>query len=420
MGFASLLLKVDNEVGASLNYENEYDVEAISDFLILCNAVIVFEFCGYSKRAVELATGMVIVETSEGEPASFALMIVEDETSLMAVVETSDGKVVNDAVLRHCFQLWRMEYLRTRIAGCYFPRVLNGNVWGPFPHTSTYREIQNLLLFFLRFLGCNTESTSCKAPVALDELNAQIAAASAHKRESIDNDDFDGAKKHHLQLKLLEEKRVVLLKVVEAAAIETISETTGAEIATWSWWWDVDVYVNDSSGWIVQRTKAGWEARPNLSGPVTFTVPASSITRHPPSFGWTTVEAESSALRVSSVSVPFRFQSWPGVSSCPSRIYGAALTLLMSVIGKLGECCSPRPEAGKDAGSDLSTPLISTEGLTFPHPTTLAGRTSMSLTEDEAGRRSWPTRMPSQQGRYTEMPERAFSARPSNRPSPKT
>jgi len=241
---------------------------------------------------------------------------------------------------------------------------LNGNVWGPFPHTSTYQEIQKMLLFFLRVLCCNAESTSSKAT---DVESTDIEAANA--------------------------------------------ETAAARVPSWSWCWNVDVYVNDSSGWIVQRTKAGWEVRPNLSGPVMFT--ANVVTRRPPKSGWTVVEAESSTLNVFSVSMPFRFQSWPNVASWPSRIHGATLTPLMSGIRRLGERCSisSRAEVGKGTGSDHSTPLISTEA-DVENPTTHTARGAMSLTEGEVGDCDWPPRTTSQRGTSTEMLERASSARP--------
>jgi hypothetical protein len=106
-------------------------------------------------------------------------------------------------------------------------------------------------------LGWNAKGAAAEAPVTLGELNVQIAAARERKLKIITLDNFGEANKHHLQLKVLEEQKIVLLKALAPPTIEPISATTGAENATWSWWWCVDVYVNDSSGWIIQRTSAG-------------------------------------------------------------------------------------------------------------------------------------------------------------------
>ena len=544
--FASLLLKVDNEMGGSLIYEAGYDVESISTFLILCNAIIFFEFCGYSKRAVELATGVAIVhcenskdeqakDANDGAPrshfqklgtigaklvspliwlyrqilspliwlynidcgAAFKAPVTLDELKVQIAaasarkqesIDNEDWKVM----MKHHLQLkvleekrvvlleemaapgsetiseitggealrlfsqklsaigaklaspliwlykklfsprpptpltkfeatvklsmWLRRYsyarwVRTRIGGCYFPRVLNGNVWGPFPYTSTYRHVYNLLLFCVRCLPWSAESAAVKATVTVDELNAQIVAVSERKQKSIAINDFDHAKKHHLQLEVLEEEKVVLLKALAAPAIETISETTGAETATWSWWWSVDVYVNDTSGWIIQRTSTGWEARPELSGNSKFA--SNGVTRYPPSSGWTAVDAGPSTAKMSSVCVPLRFQSWPDVSSWPSRIHGVMLAPLISVIRGLWEQCSPNPKAvAKGLGSDLATPLVPTEA-DVENPTIHPGRRTTPQTEGEFG--DWdymPPRMSSHRGSYVEMPERASSARP--------
>jgi hypothetical protein len=269
----------------------------------------------------------------------------------------------------------------------------------------------NLLLFCVRCLPWSA-SAAVKAPVTVDELNAQIAAVSERKQKSIAINDFDHAKKHHLQLEVLEEEKVVLLKALAAPTIETISETTGAETATWSWWWSVDVYVNESSGWVIQRTSTGWEARPELSGNSKLT--SNGVTRYPPSSGWTAVDAGPSTAKMSSVCVPLRFQSWPDVSSWPSRIHGAMLAPLVSVIRGLWEQYSPNlGAAAKGLGSDLATPLISTEA-DVENPTMRAGRESMSLTEGDVQDWDWPPKTPSQRDSYMEMPERASSARPSS------
>jgi hypothetical protein len=50
-------------------------------------------------------------------------------------------------------------------------------------------------------------------------LDVQIAAVSERKQESLAIDDFDAAKKYHLQLKMLEEEKVVLLKALAAPAV---------------------------------------------------------------------------------------------------------------------------------------------------------------------------------------------------------
>ena len=211
---------------------------------------------------------------------------------------------------------------------------------------------------------------------------------------------------------------MVLLKVLAAPAIEPFSETAAAETDTWSWWWCVDVYVNDSSGWIIQRTSAGWEACPKLSALPHFKVDGPS--RYPPSSGWTAVDASSSTapVDVSSVRLPFRFQSWPDVSSWPSQIYGTIVAPPVSVIRGLWEQRNPDLGAvAKGLGSDLSAPLVSTEA-DAENPAMCAGRRTMSQTEGEFGERNYvPPRMPSRRGSDVEMPERASSARPSNNSS---
>jgi hypothetical protein len=112
--FASLLLKVDSEVGDSLNYEAGYNVESISAFLISCNAVICFEFGGYSKRAVELATGAAIVccETPKDDEAPRPFF-----QKLLAIVSPLSAKLVS-------LLIWLYKKLRA---------IVNGDVATP-PH----------------------------------------------------------------------------------------------------------------------------------------------------------------------------------------------------------------------------------------------------------------------------------------------
>ena len=108
--FGSLLLKVDNEMGAALAYEAGYNIESIAIFLILCNVIIVFEFVGYTKRAVELATAVVIVATSKSDLAKGAEEAAKAGAAATepSTTEENDDKAVESVCLtmaktmRHC------------------------------------------------------------------------------------------------------------------------------------------------------------------------------------------------------------------------------------------------------------------------------------------------------------------------------
>ena len=76
-----------------------------------------------------------------------------------------------------------------------------------------------------------------------------------------------------------------------------------------SLFWDVTVYVNDTSGWVLRRTSLGWEIAPNLSADAKFV--AKGANPYPPKSGWVTVEPASSMVDVSSATAPFRWQGRP-------------------------------------------------------------------------------------------------------------
>ena len=148
---------------------------------------------------------------------------------------------------------------------------------------------------------------------------------------------------------------------------------------------------------------------------ICITLCAPSLFNGCPSFPHLVRNIYWSSWYVSSVRLPFRFQSWPDVSSWPSRIYGTILAPPVSVIRGLFEQRNPDLGAvAKGLGSDLSVPLVSTE-VDAENPAMCAGRRTMSQTEGEFGERDYvPPRMPSRRGSDVEMPERASSARPSS------
>ena len=80
-------------------------------------------------------------------------------------------------------------------------------------------------------------------------------------------------------------------------------------VPSWSLFWDVTVYVNDKSGWVLRRTSLGWEIAPNWSADAKYIV--KDATPYPPKSGWETVEPASSMVNISSISVPLRWQGRP-------------------------------------------------------------------------------------------------------------
>jgi hypothetical protein len=300
--FASLLLKVDNEVGASLAYEDGYNIEYISIFLILCNVIIVFEFVGYFKRAVELATGVVIVATSKSDLAKCAEEAAKADAAATdsSTTEENDDKAVGsmcltmaktiESTIKKTFKMVTTcggEKKKEKndsidpaliVEGFYFPRVLNGHVWGPFSHTNTYREMYNLLLWCSHCVYVCLRCSSwnfCQTFSDSEGVDAKVKS------------DDEGADHPEPGLQ------------------------TG--VISWSLFWDVTVYVNDTSGWVLRRTSLGWEIAPNLSSEAKYV--AKGATTYPPKSGWETVESASSIVNISSVSVPLR---WQGRSMMPT------------------------------------------------------------------------------------------------------
>jgi hypothetical protein len=267
--FASVLVKVDNEVGDSLGYESGYDISAISALLVFSNALILVEFVGYCKRAVELATGMAVVVTSESE---VAIRRAEEEAAAhLAPGDTHPRPTKTKKT--------------DPTAGLYFPRVLNGTIWEPFPNTNTYRSVYNLLSLCARrvhvWVACADRDTG-KASLGVDHDRSAVAEISSG-----------------------------------------FGYAATSSMTSWSPWWDVAVFVNDTSGWILRRTAAGWEIAPSWSAGAEFV--AKGATRHPPSSGWETVDSDLSMVDISSVSVPLRLKSGPVVPSSAPAEGGAGL-----------------------------------------------------------------------------------------------
>jgi hypothetical protein len=324
--FGSLLLKVDNEMGAALAYEAGYNIESIAIFLILCNVIIVFEFVGYTKRAVELATAVVIVATSKSDLAKGAEEAAKAGAAATepSTTEENDDEAVDSVCLTMakkiesavkeafknvttCGEKKKKKEKKDSVdpalivEGFYFPRVLNGHVWGPFPHTNTYREIYNLLLW------CSHCVYVCMRCSSWNFY--QTCSDSEGADANVESDD-EGA--NHSEDASLKTKNIP--KAVDPdASLKTknIPKAVDPGVTSRSLFWDVTVYVNDTSGWVLRRTSLGWEIAPNLSSEAQYV--AKGATTYPPKSGWETVESASS--NISSVSVPFR---WQGRSMMPT------------------------------------------------------------------------------------------------------
>jgi hypothetical protein len=295
--FGSLLLKVDNEMGAALAYEAGYNIESISIFLILCNVIIVFEFVGYTKRAVELATAVVIVATSKSDLAKGAeeaakASAAATEPSITESVCLTMAKKIESAVketfksVTTCGEKKKKKEKKDSVdpalivEGFYFPRVLNGHVWGPFPHTNTYREIYNLLSWCTHHIYVQL----CCSGWNAKQTSSVFEGADANVKSDDEGVNHSGD-----------------------ASLKTknIPKAVDPGVTSRSLFWDVTVYVNDTSGWVLRRTSLGWEIAPNLSSEAKFV--AKGATTYPPKSGWETVEP-SSMVNISSVNLPLRWQ----------------------------------------------------------------------------------------------------------------
>jgi len=313
--YASMLVKVDNEVGGSSEYDSGYDIDSIATLLILTNVFIFVEFIGYVKRAVELATGVVIVATCKSDLAKEAEnnvdnlnpdinmeAAVEDEAKTDATAaesstteENGDKAAESMASKMACAAKSALKSLSGKkkkekndskdpasiVEGLYFPRVLNGHLWSPFPHTNTYQEMYILLLWCAHHIYARL---FCKC---WDAKQTPSDAEGVDAKVECDNEGADG-------------NGLVDLKINNNA-----ESGRHRGVTSWSPLWDVPVYVNDTSGWVLRRTSNGWEIAPTMSADANFI--AKGATPYPPNSGWETVQP-SSTVDISSISVPFRWQ----------------------------------------------------------------------------------------------------------------
>jgi len=303
--FASLLLKVDSEMGASLVYEAGYNILSISIFLILCNMIIVFEFLGYSKRAIELATAVVIVKTSKSDlamGAEEAAKAADAAATGSSAIEGIDNKAAESKAMKMGSVVKKtLKKLTTFtkkqekkdsvdpaliVEGFYFPRVLNGNVWGPFPHTNTYQGVYNFILWCAHHIYVQLCCSGRNAKQRSSDSEGADAKVKSND-EGANHSGSDGLK----------------TKNIPEAGLHP-------GVTSWSLFWDVTVYVNDTSGWVLRRTSLGWEIAPNMSADAKFV--AKSDTPLPPKSGWESVEA-SSMVNISSINVPLRWQGRPAM-----------------------------------------------------------------------------------------------------------
>jgi len=328
--FATLLIKIDNEMEESFSYEAGYNLRTIGYFLIFWNFLILLEFARYLKSAIEFATAVVIVRCEGND-----VMFEEGLKGLGLAVKNgqtceSEGLEVNKSTSNSkSIQRLDSDY------------VVKSNPSRDGPENNLKlvetKESFKQLIDIVKKYCADVKHEKFKGKVkdsSLEEFASEISDAEALvKRKTTLPSEF-------------KEKRRRLRKITEQLASQSslvgsyfplherqhaypqksifqqlfeflvpdkeshsdINDSGGEDERTlWerALWWKKDVYIHDSSGWILRRSTKGWQLVPNAEWSTDekpeFEAEGAAI--RPPSSGWESIACGRVELTVRS---PFR------------------------------------------------------------------------------------------------------------------
>jgi hypothetical protein len=265
--FASLLMKVDREMEGSLSYEPGYDLKNLGVVLIVWTGVVSLEIMRYFKMALEFATSVVVVTST-----LFDVKHTQEKVRPGLFEKVWAGSTDRDHGCREA-----RKDLENYVDSLhhYAISLEDDRITDKVPVASKHdlrEKIEEVRIWLKNTHGC-FDADECR--MKREELSKIAQPITA--RTSVAGLYFP-VDKNKLQpfpqMGLFRQISLVFSKGADGGC-------------NFSFWWRKEVYINDTSGWILRRTTQGWEILPDLSGkPAEFLAEGDSVS--PPNSGWVT------------------------------------------------------------------------------------------------------------------------------------